>query len=436
MEPTRSTIRGYVEDIASTEKENIHEKKKSGDHPQTASIHAEKTLSRPRQTSEKTVSRQKIPAKKGGYDAEIETFRPGVDVDINTMVNNVADLVKSAKDIKIKGRISQKRGVRNLSGDLKSFKLKRIVGEGIFGKVWYGKMKRETVMDPNESVSDYPPHIAAKKSSKKIAIKEFDDIYDREVAVIESLIEDNPPGVLRLHGILHNLLTSKPHLVMKFCNKGTAHEFFQSNNFNKPNCYKKMVQMMQVVQAFHEAGYCHRDIHEKNFLLHQKIRQGEELIFLSDFGHAGKLKKEGHNIESMNARPVYTLNSPREIRKLYDEAEALQNFVGYNSYLDKHGVEIDTYQIGMMLFRVAVASKKEPLLPAMDNPHQKKMVTAIDAALKDPSHPFDAYKYLRAEHPKIPKEVARIIAGLITPNAQISLSEAIEKLNNYITDIE
>ncbi|MFV0339895.1 MAG: protein kinase domain-containing protein [Parachlamydiaceae bacterium] len=353
---------------------------------------------------------------------------------VNRMVKGAAEIIKRTPPPKTQrtlvGKISEKSLVEETRKSNKriSLTMKKMIGSGFFGNVWYAKMKESRLLDPSLFSLDQQEIIP----KKKVAVKGFDNDYDRELAVVENLIADNPPGVLRIHGIMHYGIADQPHLVMKFCNGGTAHDFLYWNVDNKRACYGKVIEMMGALRSLHQAGYCHRDIHEKNFLTHVKIKTGEESLYLLDFGHAARLTPGVKEIKPMRSRAIYMLNSPRIVKQMYDEAQQSNNYVAYGQYLDAHAMEIDGYQAGMMLFRVAVATRQFPLLPAMDNPLQRQLVETIDLSFNDPAHPFDAYQYLAHNHPEIPEEVALVIAGLLTQEPTMPLDQAIDALKSYI----
>lgn len=310
----------------------------------------------------------------------------------------------------VEGTLSPNQYTQN-SPETRSIEFLRDLGTGQFGYVWLGKM----------SVS---------QRYKNVAVKDFGSGGDRELAVVENLLHEKPQGVPRIYGLLQTPYGS-PHILMKYCNEGATKDFFNNHINDKIICYQRLIQILHVLHEFHAAGYCHRDIHEGNFLAHRKKETGEVVIYIVDFGHANKIGAQFPQIPPIHDRPLFMVNSPRELCKLYFEADKKSNYDDYNQYLDQYGFAIDLHQTGMMIFRVAV-SESAPILYPPSNKDQENLITYLDQLLGDPSKDYDVEDYLASHHPNIPESVRQVIAGLLRSNEPMPLIQAIEILENTV----
>lgn len=310
-----------------------------------------------------------------------------------------------------------------LSGTQENVRIDRTrrVGKGAFSKVWQGVIQK-----PNKS--------------KTVAVKEFKEkYYERELHVIDQLMRNNSEGLLRIHGKLSEP-GGKTHVIMKFCNEGSALQFFNEHLSDKEACYRKLLSMFKVLQDFHRSGFCHRDIHEGNFLSHQPKKGGIQ-EYLTDFGHAGSLKKEDRL--PLYGRPLYLVNSPRVFTHLYNDIEHSHDASIYDQSADEFGKEIDLYQLGILCFRVCVADKG-PLMMGIDNPSQVALVKKLEeiqAELDRELQPLRLTRlqkiqrkkalftekmgdYFQMQFPSIPRSFASVMIGLLDFPQPMPLEQA------------
>lgn len=317
------------------------------------------------------------------------------------------------------------------------------LGSGSYGSIRKGSFEREG-------------------KEKAVAIKSFKSKkLDRELKVIESLMRDNPRGSVRLYGKMHHD-DGKEHIVMKYCNQGTVGTFFEKNFPSKFLCYRKVLSLLKVVNDFHESGFCHRDLHEENFLIHQK-KNGATQDFLVDFGHAGKVGGKEIEANPLQGREMFLMNSPLEVSDLFFEVWEIDqtgkglNRIGgsdlYDEFADHHAFAIDRYQLGFMVFRVCcLVEYGTPLVMGLRNSKHKELYMKLRSVkkeidgefehLKIPSTELKALKaqafnekmnnYLAQKFPKIPGSFAHVIVGLLNFPHSMSLPEAIHSIEAYL----
>lgn len=296
------------------------------------------------------------------------------------------------------------------------------VGQGSFSHVWQGTIQKTD-------------------KKKSVAIKEFHaHFYERELQVIDQLMRKRPQGVLRIYGKL-TLPSGKTHVIMKLCNQGSALQFFNEHITDKTACHQKLLSMFNVLRGFHESGFCHRDIHEGNFLSHQP-KKGAIQDYLADFGHAGSLK-EGNPLP-LYGRPLYLANSPSIFSDLYQEMNHSSDSQNYDQNADQYGKEIDLYQFGLLCFRVC-SGDKSPLIMGVKNSSQVALVQKLanvqreiegelgphrykrraSAPLKKELYVEKMQNYFRMEFPSIPPSLAAVMIGLLYFPDPMPLEQAI-----------
>lgn len=288
------------------------------------------------------------------------------------------------------------------------------IGKGSFARVWSG-----TIQKPDQR--------------KAVAVKEFKEASEeRELFVVEQLRQTKSKGLLRIYGLLTQG-SGRAHVVMKLCNQGSAAEFFNENITDKPACHQKLLSMLKVLQEFHKSGFCHRDIHEGNFLSHLPKKGGIQ-EYLADFGHAGSLIPEKQL--PLNGRPIFLANSPRIFSKLYNQAKDSKNSQEYDLHADRYGREIDLFQMGMLCFRVCVA-ENAPIKMGSENHAQAAFVrrlTEIDRELAEEPEKRKKELYMekmenlfRGHFPSIPPALRYVIIGLMHFPEPMPLDEAIAR---------
>lgn len=298
------------------------------------------------------------------------------------------------------------------------------LGQGVSGTVWQGtldKTRLQVSRNPTVDKQLDPDY----QDPKTVALKQFKSQFDREIEIVKSLKKENIPGIPRLYGILISP-DGNSHLVQKYCNAGPVRNFFNVNLSNKVACIEKVIELMKIVDSFHKTGYCHRDISEDNFLLHRKKDGSGETNYLADFGLAGKIQSPF----KITTQLVQMRNSPREILLLYESAKITGDYSLYGNYVDKHGFEIDAYQFGMMLLRLATTQgNKLPLIK--EHPEQLALVKEIDSSLLQAGHPPDFFNYMDTHHEDIPPKLRHLIAGLLSGTS--NLQEAIVQLTKFVS---
>lgn len=309
-------------------------------------------------------------------------------------------------------------GISGTQQNVEIDRTKRI-GRGSFARIWSGTIKK---LDQN----------------KPVAVKEFKDAYDeRELVVVEQLMREKPKGLLRIYGKLLQA-SGRAHIVMKLCNQGSAVEFFNENIADKPACHQKLLSMLKVLQEFHESGFCHRDIHEENFLSHQP-KKGPVQEYLADFGHAGSLTP-GNQLP-LKGRPIYLVNSPRIFSRLYHTAKDSLDSQEYDEFADRYGRELDLFQLGMLCFRVC-SSESGPIKMGSENPSQVALVkklTELELELghETPEGRKEAFLeqmsyFFNNRFPSIPPALAYVIISLLNFPDPMPLDEAIARWEEVI----
>lgn len=302
------------------------------------------------------------------------------------------------------------------------------IGKGSFARIWSGTIKK---LDQN----------------KPVAVKEFKDAYEeRELFVVEQLMQEKPKGLLRIYGKLLQG-SGRAHVVMKLCNQGSAVQFFNENISDKPACHQKLLSMLKVLQEFHKSGFCHRDIHEENFLSHQP-KKGAIQEYLVDFGHAGSLT-QGKQLP-LKGRPLFLVNSPRVFSRLYheakaayiqakdasEEAKASEAFQDYDQFADRYGRELDLFQMGMLCFRVC-AEESGPIKMGSENHSQVALVKKLTELELELRHETDEVRkeafleqmsyFFNNRFPSIPPALAYVITSLMNFPDPMPLDEAIAR---------
>jgi tRNA A-37 threonylcarbamoyl transferase component Bud32 len=317
------------------------------------------------------------------------------------------------------------------------------LGSGSYGSIRKGSFEREG-------------------KEKAVAIKSFkSQKLDRELKVIESLMRDNPRGSVRLYGKMHHD-DGKEHIIMKYCNQGTVGTFFEKSFMSKSLCYQKVLSLLKVVKDFHESGFCHRDLHEENFLVHQK-KNGATQDFLVDFGHAGKVGGESSEANPLKGREMFLMNSPLEVSDLFFEVWEIDRTgngltrIGssdlYDEFADHHAFAIDRYQLGFMLFRVCcLVEYGTPLVMGLRNVNQKELYQKMRSIKKEIDGEHEHLKiqptelkalkvqafrekmndYMALKFSKVPSPIAHVIVGLLNFPQSMSLQEAIQALEAYM----
>lgn len=335
-------------------------------------------------------------------------------------------------------------------GDLVVNEAKKL-GRGGFASVFSGKVKIPDASKDEGYVE------------KNVAVKAFDSRLERELFVIDQMIRSKVEGIVRLYGKLTSESKSgySVHLVMKHCNNGPVSNYFQQHAGDVKGSYQMLLTLMRKVEAFHKAGFCHRDIHEANFLVHKR-KNGDREVFLTDFGHAMQLGRTGIFAIPLEGRGLHGVNSPPIFTKLYAQA-LTQNkehllesaaYQQYESYAYEKGVELDNYQIGMMMFRVCVGETEQRSVgsgePADSLLSDKISTLWDDIDKKTAKLPASVLKeekdrlrlklfvegmtgYFSSSFSQIPIALARIIIGLLAFPYSTPLPMAIKKWQERIS---
>lgn len=360
------------------------------------------------------------PKAKSPYKKPLaETTRQYVDVD--ECVQDVAQVMPRAGYLDPSSPpLSPVKG-GGISGTQQNVQIDRTkrIGKGSFARIWSGTIKK---LDQN----------------KPVAVKEFKDAYEeRELFVVEQLMQAKPKGLLRIYGKLLQA-SGRAHVVMKLCNQGSAVQFFNENIADKPACSQKLLSMLKVLQEFHKSGFCHRDIHEENFLSHQP-KKGAIQEYLADFGHAGSLT-QGNQLP-LKGRPLFLVNSPRVFSRLYHAAKDSLDSQEYDQFADRYGRELDLFQMGMLCFRVC-AEESGPIKMGSENPSQVALVKKLTELELELGHETKKGRkeafleqmsyFFNNRFPSIPPALAYVITSLMNFPDPMPLDEAIARWEEAI----
>lgn len=331
--------------------------------------------------------------------------------------------------------------VRSLKGYIT---FRKELGEGVFGQVRLGSLSGPALAPAHST--EKKENSPTKTREKNVAVKTFTPInkdarLDREVAIVKMIMSNPPKNIPRIYGLMR-VGDKDNHLIMKYCNKKNISNFFDENATDKILCYKTFLELISIVENYHNAGFCHRDIWEDNFLRHEKKKSRETIILLTDFGHAERLSKNGDSPigpdheHSMAKIPLQFRNCPRYLSKAWAEAAKTKDFSKYQEILDAKGFEIDRFQFGMMLFRIATA-KDTHIAAAFENRKQIDLVKFLEQQFQHPesNHPLlpkNVDEYLKMHFHTLPEPVRKVISGLLNTTHQMELPEARKILSDYL----
>ena len=145
-------------------------------------------------------------------------------------------------------------------------------------------------------------YLAEDKTTKKQyavkVLKEKTPTYEAEVKILEKISSLNCPYIVNLieFGEGPIKIVSKPakiadYLVLEFASKGEIFNYIYCTRTGLREKYAKFIfyKILRGVQAFHNAGFCHRDLKMQNILIDEFFNPK-----ICDFGFASDLKgKDG-----------------------------------------------------------------------------------------------------------------------------------------------
>lgn len=160
------------------------------------------------------------------------------------------------------------------------YDLRKIIGEGSFGKVW-------KAMD--------------KKTGEFVAIKVVsndNDCTQREIEFKNSGFDH--PNIVKILDVVPMKQTNSVCLVMEYVNGGDLLELVQTKPLDARKARYLFKQIVEAVKYFHDNGYCHRDLKLENILLDQSHTS----IKLTDFGFTSKIGSNDIK-KSFLGSPIY-----------------------------------------------------------------------------------------------------------------------------------
>ncbi|XP_004490705.1 CBL-interacting serine/threonine-protein kinase 2-like [Cicer arietinum] len=185
---------------------------------------------------------------------------------------------------------------------MKRYELGRLLGQGTFGKVYYGKSKIT-----NQSVA-----IKMIDKDKVIRNEQADNII-REISIMRLI---KHPNVIQLFEVMAS--KGKIYFVIEYAKGGELFEKVAKGKLKEEVAHKYFKQLVSAVDFCHSRGVYHRDIKPENILLDEN-----ENLKVSDFGLSAfaESKRQDGLLHTTCGTPAYV--APEVIkRKGYDGAKA------------------------------------------------------------------------------------------------------------------
>lgn len=185
---------------------------------------------------------------------------------------------------------------------LQKYELGRLLGQGTFGKVYYG---RSTIT--NQSVA-----IKVIDKDKVLKTDQTDNIK-REISIMRMV---KHPNIIHLYEVMAT--KSKIYFVIEYAKGGELFKKVAKGKLKEDVAHKYFKQLISAVDFCHSRGVYHRDIKPENILLDEN-----ENLKVSDFGLSALAESKRHDglLHTTCGTPAYV--APEVIkRKGYDGSKA------------------------------------------------------------------------------------------------------------------
>jgi serine/threonine protein kinase len=247
---------------------------------------------------------------------------------------------------------SPSAGLREPRNILADFKVLHVVGRGGFGKVMQVERR-----DSGE--------IFAIKTMRKTHVVKMNDVIGvkTERSVLTRI---RHPFIVKLRWAFHT--PEKLYLVMEFVNGGTLFFWMRKMGlFTEPQATFFAAELLLALEHLHAHNIVHRDLKPENILL----RPSGHLV-LTDFGCAKEyreaLSEKEQVAHAQDGKPTVDGGDSVRIGALS------RSMVGTEAYMapevisrEEHGVPIDLWSYGVLLFEVRLSSDAQPLQIASAN---------------------------------------------------------------------
>lgn len=199
--------------------------------------------------------------------------------------------------------------------------LTKKLGEGAFGEVWRGKLKK--ILDQKGD----PTLVAVKTAKLEAMNKEQIKELMREARLMRNLDHIN---VVKFYGVAAG---QEPlYVIMELADGGALDSALAKEKFPMVKKYEMILQAAQGLAYIHEKGLIHRDVAARNCLM------GGGQVKIADFG----LTREG---------PKYKMDMKKKVPIRWLSQETIKE--GWYSY------KTDTFAFGIMSWEI-IEDGKEP----------------------------------------------------------------------------
>lgn len=253
--------------------------------------------------------------------------------------------------------------------DLKRIKL---IGEGAFGKVYYGKLRdtrfNKNAMSKSVAIKDISLNFSV--ISKDEILKKI-QVFNKELDLVEKFTNE---FLINCYGYV--IYDDKLSLVIEYCDGRALKDYFENITYNLSVRQKlqTLIDTANALEFIHSLGIIHKDIKSMNILLKYfiKDKNTEVLAKLADFGISQTLEEIEQSYSGVYQNIGTTQwMSPEDLRNekpgfksdIYSFAimiwEIFSERVPYADNLSEDGDPLAPYQL---IYLVA----EENLRPRMD----------------------------------------------------------------------
>ncbi|RIB27201.1 kinase-like domain-containing protein [Gigaspora rosea] len=197
------------------------------------------------------------------------------------------------------------------SFEYSSFCNLELVGSGGFGIVFRADSKLEN------------KHVALKCLHNDISSDNHnnDDEFIREVQNISKI--NNHDNITKFFGVTHDDATRRCYMILQFASKGNLRNYLH-NHFSELDWLAKIKMAKEIssgLDCLHSENLVHRDLHDKNILVHDDGR-----LMITDFGLSKSLESRGISVHGgtsafsdpqyLSSMLTYKRNKPSDIYSL------------------------------------------------------------------------------------------------------------------------